>query len=127
MASLSSIRDTLATRLGTISGLRVFDTVPDTVPTPAAIVGGPQHVDYQRPGHDVWLIPVRVYVGGVSDRAVQDALDGYLASSGPTSVRAALESDRTMATRVRRAQSYGTFQVGTQTLLGVEFLVEVIA
>src|SRR5688572_28538840 len=36
-ATISAVRDALKTTLGTISGLRVYDTIPDNVNPPCAV------------------------------------------------------------------------------------------
>lgn len=137
MASLSVLRDRLQARLATISGLRAHDTIPDQIAVPAAVVGGPDVIEYDyvmARGADRYVIPMRIYVNRANERAAQDALDGYLAASGPTSVKAAIEADMTLggAAQVCRVTgtkpgSYGVYNVGNVHYLGVEFLCEVIA
>lgn len=135
MSSLSSIRDGLKTRLLTISSLRAHDTIPDSIAVPAAVVGGPESVEYDLAmarGADKYTIPIRVYVGRASERAGQDKLDGYLASSGATSIKAAIEGDPTLAgaadtLRVTQARGYGVYEFAGVSYLGAEWLVEVIA
>ena len=62
----------------------------------------------------------------------QETLDGYLASSGASSVKAKVESDVTLggvaqSTRVVEADNYGVYTINNIDYLGVEFTVEVIA
>jgi hypothetical protein len=135
MGDIHAIREGLATALGAIAGLRTNAYVPDSVSTPAAVVGGPDEVSFDQVfgrGADRFMIPVRLYAGRASERAGQRALDAYLSSAGAQSVKAALEADHTLGgvahtCRVTRASGYGVYTVAGQDLLGVEFQVEVLA
>lgn len=134
MGSLSTIRDGLKTRLLTITGLRAYDTIPDDINIPCAVVGSPESVEFDSVyarGADKYTIPVRVYATLASERAGQDKLDGYLAGAGSGSIKAAIEGDVTLGgaahtTRVTRASGYGVYEVAGVSYLGVEFSVEVI-
>jgi hypothetical protein len=136
MATLTSIRSGLKTRLETISGLDVYDYVPDWFEPPMALIMPPEIIDYDvtmSRGADRYEIPVVLYVTKIDAETSQDDLDSYLASSGSTSVKAAVEGDGTlggaaMDTRVISAGDYGGYEIsqGT-TYLGVTFTVEVIA
>lgn len=135
MAAFSALRDGLKTRLATISGLRAHDTMPEQLNPPAAVVGGPERIEFDSTfarGADRYLIPIRLFASRADARAGQDLLDGYLAASGPTSVKAAIEGDGTLGgvahtTRVTEARNYGKYTVADVEFLGVEFLVEIIA
>ena len=79
MADIPAIREAIATALATLPGLRTFAYIPDTVPTPAAIVGAPE-VDFDlvmARGADTIRLPVRVLVGRADDRRAQIALDTF--------------------------------------------------
>lgn len=94
----NGVRVGLGNALGTITNLRVFDYVPDSLTPPAAVVE-PLEVDFHdamQNGLDQYRAFVLVIVGRMSDRSSQARLDGYLTSSGATSVKAALETDRTL-------------------------------
>ena len=68
MASLSSIRSGLSTRLATISGLSVYSYVPDSIEPPTAVVGVMSSVDYDSTmsrGSDSYEIPLYLYVSRV--------------------------------------------------------------
>lgn len=97
-ATVSQVMTGLATRLGTISGLRTYTYMPDQLNPP---VGFPviESVDYHKAfaGGDVQMrCSVFVIVGRYVDRTAHTALDGYLSYSGATSIRAAIEGDRTL-------------------------------
>lgn len=97
---LNAVMDGLGVRLATISGLRVFDYPTDQLEPPAAVVGLPTEIayDYSKArGFDRATFPVFVVVGGAFARAARDALGPYLAGSGPQSIKAAIEGDRTLA------------------------------
>ena len=136
MALLTSIRDGLKTNLETISGLTAYEYVPDFIEPPIALVAPINSLNYDSTmarGADTYEIPVIVYISRVDAQLSQDTVDGYLASSGATSVKAAIESDPTlggaaMSVRVVSATDYGEYEVTQGTsFLGVTFNVEVIA
>jgi hypothetical protein len=94
----TGVRTGLGTALDTIAGLRVFDYVPDSLSPPAAVVE-PLEVDYEwamQRGLDFYRAFILVIVGRMSDRSSQDRLDAYVAGSGASSVKAALEANRTL-------------------------------
>ena len=136
MALLTSIRDGLKTNLETISGLTAYEYVPDWIEPPIALVAPINSLNYDSTmarGADTYEIPVIVYISRVDAQLSQDTVDGYLASTGATSVKAAIESDSTlggaaMSVRVVSATDYGEYEVTQGTsFLGVTFNVEVIA
>jgi len=135
MASLSSIRDGLKTRLATISGLSIFSFVPDSIEPPTAVVGVMSSLEYDSTmarGSDTYSIPIYLYVSRVDAQDAQETLDAYLNSSGSSSIKAQVESDGTLggvadSVRVVEADNYGVYTVNDIDYLGVEFMVEVIA
>ena len=135
MALLTSIRDGLKTNLETISGLTAYEYVPDWIEPPIALVAPLNTLNYDSTmarGADTYEIPVIVYISRVDAQTSQDDVDAYLASTGATSVKAAIESDPTlggaaMSVRVISASDYGEYEVTQGTsFLGVTFNVEVI-
>jgi hypothetical protein len=94
----SQVRDGLKTRLQTITGLRVYDLIPEPVTPPCAVVGQLDltfDIDNAR-GLDQANVDVYVIVQRFSERAGQDKLDAYLAGSGASSIKTAIEGDRTL-------------------------------
>ena len=94
----TAVRQGLTTALDTITGLRCFDYVPDSLAPPAAVVE-PLEITYgvsMVNGLDYYQGFILVIVGRMSDRSSQDRLDAYLASTGASSVVAAIEADRTL-------------------------------
>ncbi len=135
MASLTNIRNGIGTALENISSLIVYKYIPDSIEPPTAVVGVVDTVDYDLTdarGADRYTIPVFLYVSRVDAQDSQETLDGYLASSGASSVKAKVESDVTLggvaqSTRVVEADNYGVYTINNIDYLGVEFTVEVIA
>ena len=135
MASLTSIRNGIATNLGNISSLSVYGYVPDSIEPPTAVVGVVESIDYDSTmarGSDTYNIPILLYVSRVDAQDSQETLDSYLASTGSSSVKAQVESDLTLSgsaqsVRVVEADNYGVYTVNDIDYLGVEFGVEVIA
>jgi hypothetical protein len=127
MIQISKVRDALGKNIETISGIRIYDTIPDVVVPPCAVVG---QLDFtfdvnNARGLDSASVDVYVIVQRISERAGQDKLDELLAGSGPKSIKTALESDRTLGglvdtLRVISAES-GTYQTGDQTFLSYRY------
>ena len=97
-ATVSQVATGLATRLGTITGLRTYAYQPEQLNPPFAFPTITQ-VNYHRAfaGGDVvmdWVISV--VVGRYTDRTAHAALDAYLSYDGASSIRAAIEADRTL-------------------------------
>ena len=123
----SQVRDALKTRLQTISGLRVYEVIPEPVTPPCAIVGQLDFtfdIDNAR-GLDQANVDIYVIVQRFSERAGQDKLDGYLAGTGATSIKTAIEGDRTLGgacqtLRVISAES-GTYDSQSNTFLSYRY------
>ena len=130
MASISEIRAGIATNLSTITGLRVNSTgtIPDNVNPPYAIVA-PSSVDYHRAFNNAlstYNFSVTVVVGRVDERTGQRNLDAYCSPSGSSSIRVAVESDKTLGgivydTIVTGMRNYGSVTIGENTYLAAEF------
>lgn len=94
----SSIQTALGVRLATISGLRVADHLPEQVNPPMAVVQI-QSVTYHRAmagGLSEWEFTISLVAGRMGDRPAQRTLDGWMSYDGAQSVRAAIESDKTL-------------------------------
>ena len=119
----SQVRDALKTRLQTISGLRVYEVIPEPVTPPCAIVGQLDFtfdIDNAR-GLDQANVDIYVIVQRFSERAGQDKLDGYLAGTGATSIKAAIEGDRTLGGTCQTLRVIGA-ESGTYDSQSVTFL-----
>jgi hypothetical protein len=134
MAALAAIREGLADNLAAISGLHASAYVRSKPPLPAAEVepAGTTYDLAMGRGLDRFDMRVRVFVGLVSDNAAQKRLDLMLASTGATSVKTALETDRTLAgaasdLRVTSCSGYQIYGAdGPSPVLGAEWTVEVL-
>jgi hypothetical protein len=97
-ATVSQVATGIKTALATISGLRAYSYQPEQLNPPigfpvlntvnyhGAMNGGLVTMD--------WTI--QVVVGRWVDRVAHSTLDGYLSYSGASSIRAALEADKTL-------------------------------
>ncbi len=134
MASITALRAGLATRLGTISGLRTTTETPDTISPPISIINvGSVNYDraFQR-GLDEYNFVITVIVGRVGERSAQRLLDSYVSPVGASSVKLAIELDRTLggicdSLRVTDMRNYGSLVIGDITYLAAEFNVVVYA
>lgn len=133
-ATLQQIADGLETRLATITGLRVYDHVPDVFAPPCSFIL-PGSIDYWGDfsgGNPEVEVVVTVVVGRTSDRAAQKSLYTYMSYSGSSSIRAAIEADRSLGgvcqtLLVERADNIRMLSQGDATYLAVDFTVRVHA
>jgi hypothetical protein len=131
--SISQIRTRLATNLATITGLRTAAEVPDLPNPPVAIVAL-NSVSYDRAyakGMTSYTFVITVIVGRAAEREAQRKLDGYI-STGASSVKSAVESDKTLGgyaydCRVVSMDSVGSLTISDTTYLAADFTVTVIA
>jgi len=133
-ATLTAVRDALATALATIPGLNTSATAPGQVTIPIAFVlPGDPVVSFDSTmarGSDDFQLIVRLLVGQQTDYASQDEIDKYLAGTGTHSVKEAVDGNLAGAVdfaRVASARNYGEFDHNGALYLGVEFVVEVTA
>jgi hypothetical protein len=132
MATISEIRSGIATNLATISGLRTGATLPETPNPPIAVVE-PVSINFDTTmgrGLDELSFKVTLIVGRADGRSAQNSLDAYCSSSGSTSVKSAIESDRTLGgkandLRVTALSTYGSVTIADTTYLAAEFAVTV--
>lgn len=135
MTTIAAIRAGLATRLGTISGLRTSATVPDDPKPPVAIVLPPT-ITYDTAmgrGLDQYEFSILVMVGRVSERTAQASLDAYANPRGAGSIKTAIEADRTLGGAAQTCRVTDMRNVGPlsttegNTYLTAEFVVTVYA
>jgi hypothetical protein len=135
MADVSALRNGIATNLATVSGLRTAATVPDQINPPIAVVM-PMSIEYDlafaRSGGDEYEFSVMVIVGRVDERSAQNKLDAYCSGSGTQSIKAAIESNKTLGgqafdCRVTSLRNYNQVSVADVTYLAAEFVVLVYA
>jgi hypothetical protein len=120
----SQVRDGIKTALLNIPDLRAYDTIPDGLVPPGAIVG---QLSYE---WDVVLpvgnldqanLDVVVIVGRMNERSAQDKLDAYLSGSGAGSIRTVLQADPTFGGTVKGSILQSANPISA-TVSGVEML-----
>ena len=134
MPTFNELRQGLANRLATISGLRVSATIPDQPNPPQAVVFPNRvlyDISYGR-GADEYEFVVLVILGRVSERTAQASLDAYCNPSGASSVKQAIQADTTlggkaMDCRVTEMRGQSSLTIGDVTYLTAEFMVTIIA
>jgi len=111
-------------------GLRAFDYAPNNLPTPCAIIGFPsRYIPNDTFGDTAsFTIPVTVYVSYASNRAAEDNLESYLATSGDASVLAAID-ELGSSYGVAQVRDFGVLEnaTGQPVALGCVVDVEVFA
>lgn len=130
----SSIHTALATRLATISGLRVADHLPEQINPPVAVIQL-QQVTYHRAmvgGLSEWQFVISCVAGRMGDRIAQKLIDTWLSYSGTGSVRAAIEADPTLGGQAKTLKVEDMVQIrpvslGDAAYLSCEFNVFVHA
>lgn len=138
MATAAQVRADIATNLSGISGLTVKDKPTDQVNEwPIVVLGLPESLEYDFTmhgnvgGHVRYLIPLRLYVGSYDLEESTIALDAFIAPTGATSVKAAIEAAGATSgwsyCSVAEARDFGVYEVAGQNLIGCEFVVEVVA
>jgi hypothetical protein len=131
--SIFDIRAGLATNLATISGLRTSVDIPDNPNPPIAVIGI-ENVQYDQSyqrGLVEYNFLVTVIASRASDRWAQRKLDEYT-STGASSVKAAIESDKTLGgaaydVRVIQMSNVGAVSLGEVSYLAADFAVTVYA
>ena len=123
-ATVTQIATALATKLGTISGLRTFNYQPEQINPP---IGFPilNAITYHRAfgaGDVVTDWGIVVVVGRYTDSRAFAALDGYLSYDGASSIRAAIETDKTLGGVVKTLILSNGAQIMPQEQADAEFL-----
>jgi len=124
MADLADLRTALYGILSAIDDLSVYTVTPETNPNYPALLIQPATATFttqlsRQGGQDVYEFDLVILVSGADLQVAQDALDTYLALSGPNSIRQRLnenpklglvnDNSRTTA-RIERMESYGITQ-----------------
>jgi hypothetical protein len=134
MATIAELRSGIATNLATISGLRTASTIPENVNPPFAIIGFDStefDVTMGR-GLDMFAFTVTVVVSRADGRNAQNLLDVYCAPTGTSSIKRAIELDKSLGgkandLRVTGLSNYGNLTIGELNYLAAEFAVTVYA
>ena len=133
MSLTNDIKEAIAANLkSSIQGMQILGYVRDQVIPPAADIRRGT-VDYDRAlegGVHFWVMFVRVFVAGITDKGAQAQLDAYLDPDGSSSVKAAIESDRQLGglvddLHVSNATGEQTYTMGGSQMIGSEWTVNV--
>lgn len=132
--SITDLRNGIATNLTTISGLRTAAELPDNPSPPVAVIQLVS-VGYDgsfQQGLTTYNFTVSVIVGRAAEREAQRRLDAYASSSGSSSVKLAIQSDKTLSgnaydVRVAEMSNIGAVLLGEATYLAADFVVTVYA
>lgn len=131
-ATISEVKTALATKLGTISGLRAYAFQPDSPAFPCAIptLTSIEYHGAMGAGLVTYQFTVSLIVGRVSERSSESKLNDFGAYSGAASVRQTLEADQTLggvvdATIVTSATNITGITIGDTDYLMMDFAVTV--
>lgn len=133
--SIAAVMGGLKARLSTIPGLQAYDYAPDDPTPPCAFPLVPAIASYRETmQRGRYFLPIRVVVltGAQLDREGQLRLAGFANQDGPTSIRAAIEADRTLGGLVEECvvdsfDPSGLDEVGLVPYYGGIFAVRVVA
>lgn len=118
----STVRDKLKAAVN-ITGLRVYDTVPDGLIPPALVIGQ-LSITWDlvmARGADSAEVDLILIAGRMSDRAAQDYLDSFLTASGTNSIKTKVEADQTLDGSVTSVRVVTATPISL-TVAGVEML-----
>jgi hypothetical protein len=130
---MSDLRQGLAEALRAIPSLRVYELLPDN-PNPPGVAISLDRVVYDSVfarGCDEYEFTVHLFVARGDDRSAQVRIEDYVAGSGPSSIKAAIEADPTLGgvaqtVRVSEARNIGTQDRADGTsLMIVDFTVTI--
>ena len=131
--SIADIRAGLARNIATISGLRVAAEIPDNPSPPIAVIAlnnVSYDLDFNR-GMTLYNFTVTLIVGRVAERDAQRKLDAF-SGNGERSIKTAVQVDRQLGgaafdVRLSEMSTLGSLQLGENTYLAADFLVQVYA
>lgn len=130
--TVADIREGLAANIATITDVQVSSYMLAN-PSPPSIHVFPAAAEYTQAfnrGLDKWTFTVQAIVSASVDTAGQQLLDEFLAPTGDTSIRAAIESDRTLGgvaenLTVTGVSGYQLYADDRGANLGAEWTVEI--
>jgi hypothetical protein len=131
--SVTAIRAGIASNISSIAGLRVYADIPDNPAMPCAVVTL-QSVTYDRSfqrGLTEYELQVTVIFGRIATAQAQRSLDQII-STGERSLKAAVESDKTLDgaafdTHLSAMTNVASVTIGDMTYLSADFAVTVFA
>ena len=131
--SLADIRAGLGDNLETVSGIRVYEEIPDNPSMPCAVIqlsNVNYDVSFQR-GATNYSFTIHLIVTRVTERRAQERLDEFI-DPGARSIKTAVQSDATLGGAafdviVTEARDMAPVSIGGIDYLAVEFAVTVFA
>ena len=123
-ATVSQVADGLKARLATVTGLRTFSYQPEQVNPPVALPVL-ESIDYHKAfggGNVQMRFTIIVIVGRYLDRVAHANLDGFLSYDGATSLRVAIEGDRTLGGVAQTLVMDSSLSIGALPVAEAEFL-----
>jgi hypothetical protein len=105
--NVNVVREAIAESIRGVGGVYAYSYPPDTAQPPFAYVDMPQSIDYDLSfgrGADRMTIQVHVGVTRSMDAAAADAIGELAATSGPNSLKVAIESGQ-FGTNIRVARA----------------------
>ena len=131
--AIAEIRAGLAANIATVPNLRVAAEIPDNPSPPIAVIAlnnVSYDLDFNR-GMTLYNFTVTLIVGRVAERDAQRKLDAF-AGDGERSIKTAVEIDRQLGgaafdVRLSEMSTLGALNLGEQTYLAADFLVQVFA
>jgi hypothetical protein len=127
----------LAARAATLSSagnpLTALDSMRDAI-TPPVFFPVDIEIDFDKTfqrGLDDWLVTCRLLVSKADDRSGLAKLAAYMKGSGPLSVKAAIEAEKTLggachALHVKTVRGYGKYEHQGNNFYGADWIVRVI-
>jgi|TARA_R110000803_G_scaffold124734_1_gene192444 hypothetical protein len=134
LTDISAIREALAVNLATVPGLRTSAELPDN-PSPPIATMSLDTVEYNlamNQGLTLFNFTVIVIVGRAAEKRAQRKLDAYCSQDGASSIKLAVESDKSLGgnafdVRVVGMNNIGSLSLNDQEYLAAEFSVTVYA
>jgi hypothetical protein len=130
MATVSTVRDAIKTRLATVSGLRCYDTEPDTVLWPCAIVEW-LSTDYHQASSGLVRYEFNVLLIAAPMQnglpIAEHARDAYINTADAASIYKAIEDDDTLGGTVSRCIVRGSRRWNDEDYIGAVFELEAYA
>jgi hypothetical protein len=131
-ATVTEVKEGLANRLATITGLRAFAYQPDQLNAPIAF-SLLENISFHRTMRTAlteMTFTVTVIVCKADSRAAQSQVDPYVSATGAYSIKAAIEGDRTLGGKVddlivNSAGGYQIISAEDADYLSVDFNVTV--
>lgn len=128
---IPDVMDDLGLALKAVQGVRSYPYNIESVSPPAAVVVWPERIVYDETmarGMDRITIPIIVVVGQISQRSSRDQLAKFMAGSGPSSIKAAVERYPATSYHSARVTTVipDSYDSGGVELLGASFEVDII-